>query len=156
MAEINPNAITGLGSKLNTGEIIDRFMAIEQRKIKPVEARKEQKLDELEAWEAVKAELKKLEGVTNALDKFEVWEARKVESSDPDVIQPKARKDSVPGRHSIIVESVALSHQITSQGFERDDIQIGTGKVLIKVGNDEDDTPITINIAEGKDTLIDL
>ena len=75
MAEINPNAITGLGSKLNTGEIIDRFMAIEQRKIKPVEARKEQKLSELEAWEAVKAELKKLEGVTNALDKFEVWDA---------------------------------------------------------------------------------
>jgi len=156
LAEINPNAITGLGSKLNTGEIIDRFMAIEQRKIKPVEARKEQKLNELESWEAVKAELKKLEGVTNALDKFEVWEARKVESSDPDVIQPKARKDSVPGRHSIIVESVALSHQITSQGFEKDDIRIGTGKVLIKVGNDEDETPITINIAEGKDTLIDL
>jgi len=156
LAEINPNAITGLGSKLNTGEIIDRFMAIEQRKIKPVEARKEQKLGELEAWEAVKAELKKLEGVTDALDRFEVWEARKVESSDPDVIQPKARKDSVPGRHSIIVESVALSHQITSQGFERDDVRIGTGKVLIKVGNDEDDTPITINVAEGKDTLIDL
>ena len=97
MAEINPNAITGLGSKLNTGEIIDRFMAIEQRKIKPVEARKEQKLNELESWEAVKAELKKLEGVTTALDTFEVWDARKVESSDPDVIQPKARKDSVAG-----------------------------------------------------------
>ena len=123
-------------------------MAIEQRKIKPVEARKEQKLSELEAWEAVKAELKKLEGVTNALDKFEVWEARKVESSAPDVILPKARKDSVPGRHSIIVESVALSHQITSQGFERDDVRIGKGKVQIKVGNDDDEPPITINIAE--------
>ena len=37
MAELNPNAVTGLGSKLNIGEIIDRFMAIEQRRIKPVE-----------------------------------------------------------------------------------------------------------------------
>ena len=69
MAEINPNAITGLGSKLNTREIIDRFMAIEQRRIKPVEARKEQKVSELEAWEAVKSELNKLQGVTEALDK---------------------------------------------------------------------------------------
>ncbi len=43
LAELNPNAITGLGSKLNTREIIDRFMAIEQRRIKPVEDRKEQK-----------------------------------------------------------------------------------------------------------------
>ena len=156
MAELNPNAITGLGSKLNTREIVDRFMAIEQRRIKPVEARKEQKVSELEAWEAVKSELNKLQGVTEALDKFEIWEARKVETSDPDVIVPKARKDSVPGRHSVIVESVALSHQITSQGFESDTTRIGTGKVQIKVGNDEDELPITINLAEGKDTLVDL
>ena len=156
MAELNPNAITGLGSKLNTREIVDRFMAIEQRRIKPVEVRKEQKVSELEAWEAVKSELNKLQGVTEALDKFEIWEARKVETSDPDVIVPKARKDSVPGRHSVIVESVALSHQITSQGFESDTTRIGTGKVQIKVGNDEDELPITINLAEGKDTLVDL
>jgi len=156
LAELNPNAITGLGSKLNTREIVDRFMAIEQRRIKPVEARKEQKVSELEAWEAVKSELNKLQGVTEALDKFEIWEARKVETSDPDVIVPKARKDSVPGRHSVIVESVALSHQITSQGFESDTTRIGTGKVQIKVGNDEDELPITINLAEGKDTLVDL
>ena len=156
LAELNPNAITGLGSKLNTREIIDRFMAIERRRIKPVEARKDQKVKELEAWEAVKSELNKLQGVTEALDKFEIWEARKVETSDPDVVEPKARKDSVPGRHTIIVESVALSHQITSQGFESDSSRIGTGRVQIQVGDDEEDTPVTINLAEGKDTLIDL
>ena len=156
MAELNPNAITGLGSKLNTREIIDRFMAIEQRRIKPVEARKDQKVKELEAWGAVKAELNKLQGVTEALDKFEIWEARKVETSDPDVVEPKARKDSVPGRHTIIVESVALSHQITSQGFESDSTRIGTGRVQIQVGDEEDETPVTINLAEGKDTLVDL
>ena len=156
MADINPNAITGLGSKLNTREIIDRFMAIEQRRIKPVEARKEQKVSELEAWEAVKSELNKLQGVTEALDKFEIWEARKVETGDPDIVVPTSRKDSVPGRHSIIVESVALSHQITSQGFESDTSRIGTGKVQIKIGDDEDQSPVTINLAEGKDTLVDL
>ena len=156
LAELNPNAITGLGSKLNTKEIIDRFMAIEQRRIKPVETRKEQKVSELEAWDAVKMELKKLQGVTEALNKYEIWEARKVETSDPDVVEPQARKDSVPGRHTMIVESVALSHQITSQGFERDDVRIGTGKIQIQVGDNEDETPVTINLAEGKDTLVDL
>ena len=156
MAELNPNAVTGLGSKLNTGEIIDRFMAIEQRRIKPVEDRKEQKVSELEAWEAVKMELNKLQGVTEALNKYEIWEARKVETSDSDVVEPNARKDSVPGRHTIIVESVALSHQLTSQGFEREDVRIGTGKVQIQIGNDEDASPVTINLAEGNDTLADL
>ncbi len=156
MAELNPNAVTGLGSKLNTGEIIDRFMAIEQRRIKPVEDRKEQKVSELEAWEAVKMELNKLQGVTEALNKYEIWEARKVETSDSDVVEPNARKDSVPGRHTIIVESVALSHQLTSQGFEREDVRIGTGKVQIQIGDDEDAAPVTINLAEGNDTLADL
>ena len=156
MAELNPNAVTGLGSKLNTREIDDRFMAIEQRRIKPVEARKEQKVSELEAWESVKSELNKLQSVTEALDKFEVWEARKVETSDADVVVPSARKDSVPGRHTIIVESVALSHQITSQGFEGDSLSIGTGKAQIKVGDDEEESAVTINLAEGKDTHSDL
>ncbi|MBC8258448.1 MAG: flagellar filament capping protein FliD [SAR324 cluster bacterium] len=121
-----------------------------------MEDRKEQKVSELEAWEAVKMELSKLQGVTEALDKFEIWEARKVETSDPDVVEPQARKDSVPGRHTIIVESVALSHQITSQGFERDDVRIGTGRIQIKTGDNEEDSPVTINLAEGKDTLLDL
>ena len=156
LAELNPNAITGLGSKLNTREIIDRFMAIEQRRIKPVEDRKEQKVSELEAWDAVKMELKKLQGVTEALDNYEIWEARKVETSNSDVVEPQARKDSVPGRHTIIVESIALSHQITSQGFESEDVRIGTGRIQIKTGDDEDETPVTINLAKGKDTLSDL
>ena len=156
MAELNPNAVTGLGSKLNTGEIIDRFMAIEQRRIKPVEDRKEQKVGELEAWDAVKMELNKLQGVTEALNKYEVWEARKVETSDPNVVEPNARKDSVPGRHTFVVESVALSHQLTSQGFEREDVRIGTGKVQLQIGVDEDAAPVTINLTEGNDTLVDL
>ncbi len=156
LAELNPNAITGLGSKLNTREIIDRFMAIEQRRIKPVEDRKEQKVSELEAWDAVKMELKKLQGVTEALNNYEIWEARKVETSNSDVVEPQARKDSTPGRHTIIVESIALSHQITSQGFESEDVRIGTGRIQIKTGDDEDETPVTINLAKGKDTLSDL
>jgi len=156
LAELNPNAITGLGSKLNTREIIDRFMAIEQRRIKPVEDRKEQKVSELEAWDAVKMELKKLQGVTEALDSYEIWEARKVETSNSDVVEPQARKDSVPGRHTIIVESIALSHQITSQGFESEDVRIGTGRIQIQIGDDEDETPVTINLAKGKDTLSEL
>ena len=112
--------------------------------LKQIEDRKEQKVSELEAWDAVKMELKKLQGVTEALDSYEIWEARKVETSNSDVVEPQARKDSVPGRHTIIVESIALSHQITSQGFESEDVRIGTGRIQIKTGDDEDEMPVTI------------
>ena len=101
-------------------------------------------------------ELNKLQGVTEALNKYEIWEARKVETSDPNVVEPNARKDSVPGRHTLVVESVALSHQLTSQGFEREDVRIGTGKIQLQIGNDEDASSVTINLTEGNDTLVDL
>ena len=83
MAELNPNAITGLGSKLNTQEIIERFMKIEKRRLKPVEARKEQKLEELDAWNAVKMELQKLQSATEALDKGDVWDCLLYTSPSP-------------------------------------------------------------------------
>ena len=131
-------------------------MKIEKRRLKPVEARKEQKLEELDAWNAVKMELQKLQSATEALDKGDVWEATKVEVSDPKVLEAKARRDAEPGKTTLAVDSIALSHQLICQGYEREDVVIGTGKVRIKVGDDEDDTPVTINLTEGKDTLKDL
>ena len=52
----------------------------------------------------------------------------------------------MPGRHTLVVESVALSHQLTSQGFEREDVRIGTGKIQLQIGNDEDASSVTINL----------
>ena len=88
-------------------------------------------------------ELNKLQGVTEALNKYEIWEARKVETSDPNVVEPNARKDSVPGRHTLVVESVALSHQLTSQGFEREDVRIGTGKITNSISSTRDFKPLS-------------
>ena len=153
MAELNPNAVTGLGSKLDTREIVERFMAIEKRRLKPIEARKEEKVEELEAWQMVKAELDKLNDVTGALDSSDIWEARNVEVNDEEVLTAKARRDAEPGKYTIAVDSVALSHQISSQGFASPDDVIGTGTVRIQVGESEEDTPITIRLMEGNDTL---
>ena len=91
-------------------------MKIEKRRLKPVEARKEQKLEELDAWNAVKMELQKLQSATEALDKGDVWEATKVEVSDPKVLEAKARRDAEPGKTTLAVDSIALSHQLICQG----------------------------------------
>ena len=55
---MNPNAVMGLGSKLNTSEIIDRFIKIEKRRLQPVEQRKEEKLQQVDAWAALQTEIK--------------------------------------------------------------------------------------------------
>jgi flagellar capping protein FliD len=55
---MNPNAVMGLGSKLNTSEIIDRFIKIEKRRLQPVEQRKEEKLQQVDAWAALQTSSK--------------------------------------------------------------------------------------------------
>lgn len=153
LAEMNPNAVSGLASNMNTREIIGRFMEVEKRRIIPVEARRDQKLKELEAWGSVEAEIKKLHDLSKTLSKDDIWEAKTVESSDPTVILPTVNRGAKPGKTRIAVDSVALGHQLTSQGFESASSDVGTGKIVIKVGNADDEAPIDIPINQSNNTL---
>ncbi|MBF0349816.1 MAG: flagellar filament capping protein FliD [SAR324 cluster bacterium] len=153
MSEINPNAVTGLATNLNTKDIIGRFIEIEKRQVAPIEQRKQTKVVELESWDAIKTELEKLQEISLNLTQAEVWEAKKVESSDPNVISAKAKRLARPGKTTIAVDSVALAHQITSQGFAEPTDNVGTGTIRIQVGDEEDRTPVTIRINDGNNTL---
>ena len=143
----------GLGSKLNTKEIIGRFIAIEKRRLMPIEDRKEQKLQEVEAWAAVQAELQKLQDVADSLNKKEVWDAKHIESSNEDIITATGGANAQVGKTKILVESIALSHQITSQGYKSDNDVVGTGHLRLQVGEGEEDTPVFISISEENNTL---
>ncbi|MEK9667835.1 MAG: flagellar cap protein FliD N-terminal domain-containing protein, partial [Deltaproteobacteria bacterium] len=77
---MNPNAVMGLGSKLNTSEIIDRFIKIEKRRLQPVEQRKEEKLQQVDAWAALQTEINKLKDTVDSLDRKDIWEAKKITS----------------------------------------------------------------------------
>ena len=150
---MNPNAVMGLGSKLNTSEIIDRFIKIEKRRLQPVEQRKEEKLKEVEAWAALQTEINKLKDTAEALDRKDIWEAKKITSSKPDVITVTGGASADPGKTTIAIDSIATSHQLSSQGYESKDVVFGTGFIKIQVGKDDGDTPVFINITEENNTL---
>lgn len=150
---MNPNAITGLASKLNTPEIIDKFIKIEKRKVIPIEKRAEEKIKELESWDAVRVELEKLHGIIKDLTSNDLWEAKKVDVSDPTVISATVTRRAKPGKHKIAVDSVALAHQITSQGFETPEVNVGQGKIQIRVGNEVDSSPYDVRINDSNNTL---
>lgn len=153
MSELNPNAISGLASNLNTREIIGRFMEIEKRRMAPVESRKEKKQVELESWNMVKTEIEKFHDVSKSLTKMDIWDAKRVESSDPDVIVATARRNAKPGRTVVAVDSLAMAHQIASQGFKRREMIVGTGVITIQVGDEEERPPIEIRIKDTNNTL---
>ncbi|MBF0279256.1 MAG: flagellar filament capping protein FliD [SAR324 cluster bacterium] len=153
MAEMNPNAVTGLGSKLDTREIIGRFIEVEKRKVIPVEQRKTQKTEELDSWNAVKVEVTKLHSVSKNLSKADIWEGKNVESSDPKVIGVKATRRAQPGKTNIAVDALAAAHQITSQGYETSDENVGIGKITLQVGDPEEQAPVTVTINKAHNTL---
>ena len=150
---MNPNAITGLGSKLDTREIIGRFIEVEKRKVIPVEQRRTEKTEELDSWNAVKVEVTKLHEVVKGLSRADIWEGKNVESSDPKVISAKATRRAEPGKTNIAVDALAAAHQITSQGYTTPDENVGVGKITLQVGDSEDQAPVTVTINKSHNTL---
>ncbi|MBU2509925.1 flagellar filament capping protein FliD [bacterium] len=146
----NPNVITGLASGMDTKTIVEQMIAAERKKIEPVEARKEEKVLELDAWKQVKAYIETTELTADALAKKSLWEGKIVSSSHPDIVEAFAASGAKPGKHTLIVDKLALNHQIASQGFAAKEDQIARGEIVIAIG---DSPPEKILIDETNDNL---
>jgi len=133
----NPNVITGLASGMDTKGIVDQMIAAERRKIVPVEMRREAKKLELDAWKQTKVYLDTVKNAAEKLSKKSLWEGKIVTSSNPEVVEAIATSGAKPGKHTLVVDKLALNHQIASQGFASKEVQIGRGEILINIGNDQ-------------------
>ncbi len=146
----NPNVITGLASGMDTKAVVDKMIAAERKKIEPIAARKEEKALELDAWKQVKAYLETTKTAADTLAKKSLWEGKIVSSSHPDVVEAFATSGAKPGKHTMIVDKLALNHQIASQGFESKEVQIARGEVAVAIG---ENPPEKILIDETNDNL---
>ncbi|MBU3917341.1 hypothetical protein KKA14_17555, partial [bacterium] len=146
----NPNIITGLASGMDTKSIVDKMIAAENKKLEPVAARKEEKTLELDAWNQVKAFVGVTMTTADALSQKSLWEGKLVSSSHPEVVEAFATSGAKPGKHTLVVDKLALNHQIASQGFEKKEDQIGRGEVLITIGDSQSEK---IVIDETNDNL---
>ena len=98
----------GLGSKLNTSEIIDRFIKIEKRRLQPVEQRKEEKLQQVDAWAALQTEINKLKDTVDSLDRKDIWEAKKITSSKPDIVTVTEELLQILARQQLLLTRLPL------------------------------------------------
>jgi flagellar capping protein FliD len=152
MSEINtnPNRVPGLASGLNTNQTIDGLLQLERKRLEPVELRKKQTEVELESFNQVKASLEALKGTVETLSSNAVWEGKLVESSDEAIVTATATAGARPGKHTLVVDRLALNHQISSQGYAATDEKVGTGRFVITVG---EEPAITVVIDETNNTL---
>jgi flagellar capping protein FliD len=152
MSEINtnPNRIAGLASGLNTNQTIEGLLQIERKRLEPVEQRKKQTEVELESFDQVKTSLDELKTTVETLSTNAVWEGKLVESSDENIVTATATAGARPGKHTLVVDKLALNHQISSQGYATTDENIGAGRFVITVG---EDPAVTVVVDETNNTL---
>lgn len=128
------NSLSGLASGLNTKQIMDTIIQVERQRLQPIELRRAETQVELDAYTRVSETLATLQTTAQSLADRSVWEGKLVVSSDESVITATAVAGAKPGKNTLIVDKLALNHQIASQRFEEPTVDIGTGNFRITVG----------------------
>ena len=144
------NRMSGLASGIDTKAIIKAIVDVERRRLEPVQEQREDTLDELESFKLINESLERLKTTADSLRNNSIWEGKVVESSNEDVVTATATRGAKPGKHTLVVDKLALNHQIASQGYEKQDENVGSGRFIITVG---EGNPISIIIDETNNTL---
>jgi flagellar capping protein FliD len=129
---------------------VEGLLQLEKKRLEPIQERKGQTAAELESFNQVKTTLDELKGTLETLAANAIWEGKLVESSDESIVTATATAGARPGKHTLVVDRLALNHQISSQGYETAETPVGTGRFQITVG---DEAPVTVVIDQTNNTL---
>lgn len=146
----NINRMGGLSSGINAEQIISKIELVERRRVEPLQEQKVKTLTEMESFNIIGESLKNMHTTMESLASSRVWDGKVVESSNEDVVTATATSGAKPGKHTLMVDKLAMNHQMASQGYETQDAQVGTGKFDIVVG---DAPTVSVVIDESNNTL---
>ena len=147
------NRLSGLASGLNTDKTIEALIAVERKRLEPLQEEKAQRSVELESVNVIKGEIERMHDAAKTLAGRAIWEGKLVESSNEKAVKATASAGAKPGKYTLIVDKLALNHQIASQGYESQDAQVGLGRFKITVG---EGAPVTITVDRTNNTLAGL
>jgi flagellar capping protein FliD len=147
------NRISGLASGINTEQVVAGLMAVERKRFEPLQEQKALTQLELESFGVVQKMLDKIHASTKTLATRSIWEGKLVQSSDEDVVTATATAGAKPGKNTLVVDKLALNHQVASQGYEKADAAVGKGRFKLTVG---EGNAITVTIDDSNDTLTGL
>ncbi len=145
-------SIDGIITGLNTTEIIDGLLEIQQRRVDQLEARKETILGKQAAFSGVEAKLLALRTTLGRLanTRRSVFEDRIVDVSDPQRVAAAASPQAATGAYELTVQSLARAHQIASGGLDDPESPITQGELTIQVGSSPG---VTLSIDGTNNTL---
>ena len=149
------NRISGLGSGIDHDQVIERIVAVQRQRLEPIEARQTQVQTRLDAFGVIQQGLAQIRDSTTQIANVSDWEARIAQSSAEHLVTAEASPRAVPGQYTLVVEKIALNHQLSSQGYASPDDVIGGGTFRVTIGKAETPT-VDITLGGNKNTLRDL
>ncbi len=146
-------SIDGLISGLNTSQIIDSLVALQENQVQRLNVKKAKITQQQTAFKSIEARLTTLRSTMSRLNRStsNVFQSRQASSSDESMVTAAASSSAQTGIYSISVNSLAKAHQIASTGFASSSTAITHGEFIIQVGEQEaqtitiDDTNDTVN-----------
>jgi flagellar hook-associated protein 2 len=146
-------AIDGIISGMNTSNIIDTMLKLDQRQVDLYSARQAEHTNKMTSWQSINALLLAFKAQASLLSNDKLWYAKSATSSDEDVLTTTSTTGAAPGVYYIAVNQLAANHQIASQGFNLTSQNLGNGTFQLKLG---DGTTTTITIDSSNNTLSGL
>jgi len=151
-------SIGGLVSGLNTTQIIQGLLAVQQQQITDVQTRQSTAQQQETTYKALQAKLLSLQADVTQLGQSVngPFDGRTTTSSAPSVLTAAASSNAVAGVYSLTVGSLAQANAIDSQGFTSATSQITEGTVVVGSGSNTATLTIdnTNNTLQGLATAI--
>lgn len=151
-APASPAGLAGLPNGAPGGVdmgIVDQIMAIDKGRIADTTAKRDNLVQEKNAYSSVTTALGALATQLGSMSSAEKFQKLKVESSDPDVIGAEMVASTTglkPGNYSLEVSGLASSSKHLDQGFpDSDKTAVGFGYLAIGRGDGQADLEVTID-----------
>jgi flagellar hook-associated protein 2 len=147
-----PITVSGLASGLDTNQIIQGLLAIEQAQIQLLQNKQDTATRQQTAFKKIEASLLALQGDTTQLGRSfnGVFDLRTVSSSDESLVTAAASSSAAPGVYTLQVNSLARAQEIASQGYSSPSASITHGTLQLSVGSSP---AVTLTIDSSNDTL---
>src|SRR5262245_7783150 len=108
---------TGLVSGLNTDQIIEHLLELENSRISELTSQQASRTTRLSAWTGIQTAVFSLRTSALALNAAATWQGVSTTSSDTGVLDISGEPGAAAGNYEFTVRQLASAHRIASQAF---------------------------------------
>jgi flagellar hook-associated protein 2 len=146
-------SFSGLASGLDSSSIISQLMQVARAPEKLLQSQQSTDQSKINEFNKIESALTNLQNVVKGFNTPESFSSLQATPADSSVLTATASGSATPGLHSIQVISLATNQRQVTTGVASNTSQIfNTGSFTISDGV-LGDTPVTVNIANGQNSL---